>query len=116
MDFSRSHQIKNRRFQMAEPAVCFYSLIRFPPLGLPNRFKGSPRHGGVSQPVQLPQQIQSYFTLSRGNVKLEKNAWVHDSGQLKTYQPSSLCSYLAAFFQSVWTKFSQRLGNPRDLK
>jgi hypothetical protein len=66
------HEAKNRRFQTSEPAVWIFSLIRFPPLGLPNRFKGSPRRSGVSQPVQLPQQIHFYFTPSRVNVKLEK--------------------------------------------
>jgi hypothetical protein len=56
-DFLRSPQIKNRRFQRLNRRFGYFPLIRFPPLGLPNRFKGSPRLSGVSQPVQLPQQI-----------------------------------------------------------
>jgi hypothetical protein len=70
--FRCGDQIKNRRLQAAEPAVCDFYRICFPPLELSTRFKGSSRMMRDLSAGSAPPANLTLFYAFRGKCQSRK--------------------------------------------
>ena len=80
-------EIKNRRFQMAEPAVWIFFFDSLPSAGITQQVQGvAPPRRGLSAGSAPPANPILFYAF-RDKSQIEKSACVHGSGWLKGISP-----------------------------